>query len=75
MRDWVNQDGRPKGGAGHDPILSQGSGRYFNLPIGKTPEKIALTAKFVIATGGEYLFSPSIDFFSTTLATVTKKGA
>jgi Dyp-type peroxidase family len=73
MGAWVNQAEAPRAHAGHDPILSLGPDRYFNLPIGKTPEKITLKEKFVIPTGGEYMFSPSIDFFSTTLAGTAKK--
>ncbi|CAN5919661.1 Dyp-type peroxidase [soil metagenome] len=68
MREWVKKPNLPRDEAGHDPILSQGPGRYFNLPIDKTVEKIALPSGLVTPTGGEYLFSPSIDFFKKTLA-------
>jgi Dyp-type peroxidase family len=75
MQKWVNQENTPRSGGGHDPILAQGAGRVFNLPVGQKPEKIPFTGKFVVPTGGEYLFSPSIAFFTTTLATPAgKKG-
>ncbi|OQW33438.1 MAG: hypothetical protein A4E19_03295 [Nitrospira sp. SG-bin1] len=73
MREWVNKPDTPRDKAGHDPILAQGSGRVFNLPIGKEVEKISISATFVIPTGGEYFFSPSIAFFKKTLADVVKR--
>jgi Dyp-type peroxidase family len=68
MRQWVNQAETPRAGAGHDPILAQGRGRHFNLKIAGTVEKISIPEAFVIPTGGEYFFSPSITFFKRLLA-------
>jgi Dyp-type peroxidase family len=75
MRHWVNKPNTPQNRAGHDPILAQGGGRFFYLPIDKEPEpeKIPVTGAFVVPTGGEYFFSPSIDFFKTTLALFARK--
>jgi Dyp-type peroxidase family len=73
MRNWINKPNTPRDHAGHDPILAQGAGRYFYLPIGKEPEKIPVTGAFVVPTGGEYFFSPSMNFFKTTLTASAKK--
>lgn len=72
MRFWVNQPDGPRAAAGHDPLLFQGAG-HCNLRIGKSVEKLATPGTFVVPTGGEYFFSPSIAFFRTTLAGMGKK--
>ena len=72
MKHWVNKPNTPRDKAGHDPILTQGSGRVFHLPIEKKVEAISVSGAFVVPTGGEYFFSPSIDFFKTTLAAARK---
>jgi Dyp-type peroxidase family len=73
MRQWVNKPDTPRSMAGHDPILAQGRGRVFHLPIDGKMKEIAITKTFVEATGGEYFFSPSIDFFKNQLARAAKK--
>jgi len=73
MKQWVNKANTPQDHAGHDPILSRGRNRVFNVTIEKKVEEIPLTSTFVVPTGGEYFFSPSIGFFKKTLASTGKK--
>ncbi|MDP2334502.1 MAG: Dyp-type peroxidase [Reyranella sp.] len=73
MRQWVNKPDTPRNMAGQDPILAQGRGRVFHLPIDGKMKEIAITKTFVEATGGEYFFSPSIGFFRKQLARAAKK--
>jgi deferrochelatase/peroxidase EfeB len=68
MKQWVNKPNSPRREAGQDPLLGRGGGRVFNLSIEKKVEKISVSAAFVVPTGGEYFFSPSITFFKDTLA-------
>lgn len=68
MRDWVNRAERPRDDAGHDPILAQGGERFFNLILGDKLEKIPIPGSWVVPTGGEYFFAPSIHFFQERLA-------
>lgn len=57
---WANQDNFPLNEDGRDPIISQDvADPKFTLP--RDPEALHLTlARWVITTGGEYFFSPSI---------------
>jgi Dyp-type peroxidase family len=57
---WANQDGFPQAEDGRDPIISQDlADPKFTLP--RDPEALHLTlSRWVITTGGEYFFSPSI---------------
>lgn len=57
---WVNQNDFPNAGDGRDPIISQDvTEPQFTLP--RTPQALHLTLqRWVITTGGEYFFSPSI---------------
>jgi Dyp-type peroxidase family len=67
-RTWINMDQRPRDNAGHDPILVQGKDKYFNLITDKNseePERIPLPGGWVVPTGGEYFFAPSISFFKS----------
>lgn len=67
MRSWINQHDMPRSGAGEDPILSQNPGRAFHLKIGGGDETVSIAKPFIVPTGGEYFFSPSISFFKDTL--------
>lgn len=62
---WANQDGFPQAEDGRDPIISQDvADPKFTLP--RDPEALHLTlARWVITTGGEYFFSPSIAAIGT----------
>ena len=77
-RRWANQDDRPmhEGVTGHDAIIGATSGtRTFTFAVADPPERKDLPAPWVVATGGEYLFAPSIRFFRETLATFAPRGA
>jgi Dyp-type peroxidase family len=67
MRQWIGRSDAPRGGVGEDPILTQGHDRLFQVPIGDKVEQISISGDFIVPTGGEYFFSPSISFFKTTL--------
>jgi len=73
MKQWINKPNTPRDHAGRDPILAQGRGRVFYLPIDKKVQEISVPAAFVVPTGGEYFFSPSIAFFKKTLDVPAKK--
>lgn len=73
MNQWVNKPNAPRNHSGQDPILTQRRGRVFYLTIENAVEEISIPSAFVIPTGGEYLFSPSIAFFKKTLAQSDKK--
>jgi len=68
MTNWMNQINRPQADAGQDPILSQVHSRVFYLKIADKVEEIKIPRAFIVPTGGEYFFSPSIGFFKNTLA-------
>jgi hypothetical protein len=73
LNQWVNKPNAPRNHSGHDPILTQRRGRILYLTIESNVEEISIPSAFVIPTGGEYLFSPSIAFFKKTLAQSDKK--
>lgn len=57
---WANQDNFPLEGDGRDPIISQDQAApNFALPTSGDTLHLTL-ARWVITTGGEYFFSPSI---------------
>jgi Dyp-type peroxidase family len=57
---WVNDEDAPNEGGGRDPIISQDrASRSFALPGGRT-DHVAMMERFVITTGGAYLFQPSV---------------
>ena len=60
QRNWVNQESAPQPGDGVDPVASQSSPeRSFRLPGGAV-DPVSLPNQWVMTTGGEYFFSPSI---------------
>jgi Dyp-type peroxidase family len=73
MRQWVNKADTPRNMAGQDPILAHGRGRVFYLQVDNMKKEIAISKTFVVATGGEYFFSPSVSFFKDHLASTSKK--
>jgi len=73
MNRWVNKPNAPRDHAGHDPILALGPDRVFDLPIENKVEEIPVSKAFVVPTGGEYFFSPSIAFFKKTLLSFARK--
>jgi len=67
VTNWMNREDRPAGD-GFDLVVGQNPGavrtRSASIPIdGKISPIIALS-DFIMPTGGAYLFSPSISFFS-----------
>lgn len=66
MTDWVNREEKPVGGAGHDPILAQGSNREIHLTLAAEPITVPIPGSWVVTTGGAYLFAPPISFFAGT---------
>ena len=61
---WVNNVDFPKAGDGQDPIIAQRDAhRTFTLPKGPgtQPAHLKLMTHFVVTTGGDYFFQPSID--------------
>ena len=69
----INRPNMPRFGAGEDPILSQNPVRAFHLQIGGADETVSIPNPFIIPTGGEYFFCPSISFFKDILARPTKE--
>ncbi|MCJ7438200.1 MAG: Dyp-type peroxidase, partial [Acidimicrobiia bacterium] len=64
QRQFVNDPDFPEAGTGQDPIITQSHATgSFTLPGGR-PNHIALMARFVTTTGGEYFFQPSITALS-----------
>lgn len=60
QNQWANQNDFPQVGDGRDPIISQDvENPEFNLPRGAKALHLTLQ-RWVITTGGEYFFSPSI---------------
>ncbi len=62
QQTWVNNAGFPGGVAGHDPIIAQKDNpRDFNFTqAGGQVAHIQLMKRFVVTTGGDYFFQPSI---------------
>jgi hypothetical protein len=59
-RNWVNRPDKPRGNAGHDVLLSAASPRHAVLRFAGRPDvRLETTARWIIPTGGEYLFAPS----------------
>jgi Dyp-type peroxidase family len=70
MQAWVNNPNKPLEKSGQDPVLTQGDKREFYVKIAgsdDTRERLAVTGDFIVPTGGEYFFSPSLAFFKKTL--------
>ena len=68
MKEWVKGSEQPKAGAGHDPLLAIGDGKYTNIYIDGTKHKVPLPGNLVLPTGGEYFFNPSIAFLKQTFS-------
>jgi deferrochelatase/peroxidase EfeB len=71
IQNWINNPNFRQPGAGHDPIIGQNDEknakrqRTFTIAFqdagGKRQQKsVTVTTEWVIPTGGEYFFSPSI---------------
>jgi deferrochelatase/peroxidase EfeB len=71
-KNWVNNANFRQAGAGHDPIIGQNDDkngnrqRTFTIAFqdagdNRQQKSVTTTTEWVIPTGGEYFFSPSID--------------
>jgi len=71
MTDWVNRRDRPEAGGGEDPILGQPTrippeSRQFTLTLPDNDKKnLNLMQEWIVVTGGEYFFSPSLNFLQS----------
>jgi len=63
MNDWVNDQNKPKSGAGPDPILAGGKDFKVYLKNKEIVCPLQVPGQWVTATGGGYFFSPGISFF------------
>ncbi len=64
QQTWVNNANFPQSGDGQDPIIAQrDTPRTFDFPkpSGGQHAHLQLMKHFVVTTGGEYFFQPSID--------------
>lgn len=73
-RVWSNKTGTPRADAGFDPIIGQNGDRppdarelYFPVAHDRRAT-VKIPERFIISTGGAYLFAPSIDAIANTLA-------
>lgn len=65
MNDWVNEADKPHANGGTDPIIgSKRNGTIFLSDQGVL-HPLTVAGGWVAASGGEYMFSPGIRFFST----------
>ncbi|HKH49576.1 MAG TPA: Dyp-type peroxidase [Thermoanaerobaculia bacterium] len=65
---WMNNSRAPEKEAGHDLLVGQdelGGARFGALldPLGNERARFATRARWVVPTGGAFLFSPSLGFF------------
>lgn len=73
-RVWSNKAGTPRAGAGIDPIIGQNGDhppkeRAVHFAIDDaTKATVTIPERFITSTGGAYLFVPSIDAMTNTLA-------
>jgi len=67
MNDWVNEENKPHANGGVDPIISTARSTTIRLMHGATPYDLRVPGGWVVATGGEYLFTPGVRFFSDVL--------
>ena len=62
---WVNNPNFPTKGAGQDPITSQTTLPGTFTLQGSPAHHVDLMARFVITTGGDYFFQPSVSALGT----------
>lgn len=63
MNDWVNDANKPHSTSGIDPIISSARNATVALSNGTSSHELTIPGGWVLATGGEYMFTPSISFF------------
>jgi hypothetical protein len=71
-RVWANKTGTPRADAGFDPIIGQNgndpAAREVRFVEGTRQGTVTMPERFVISTGGAYLFAPSISAIRDVLA-------
>lgn len=67
MNDWVNEVNKPHADGGVDPIISTARNTKISLVNGTNSFDLPISGGWVVATGGEYMFTPGIRFFSNVL--------
>ncbi|MBI4488861.1 MAG: Dyp-type peroxidase [Deltaproteobacteria bacterium] len=67
MNDWVNDANKPHANGGVDPIIGGARDHTLILNNGNTTFPLTVPGGWVVATGGEYMFAPSLSFFSSVL--------
>lgn len=64
LNDWANSRINPEGGNGFDLLVGQNNNpdreRTAVLEVSGQPQKLSTMTDFIIPTGGEYMFTPSI---------------
>ena len=68
IHDWMNHPSLPEGDSGHDMLIGQPSNdasRFCKVrdKAGKELTPLRTRARWVIPTGGAFMFSPSVSFF------------
>jgi Dyp-type peroxidase family len=67
MNEWVNTVNKPHDQGGADPLISAAGNTSIRLSNGAVPKTLDIPGGWVHASGGAYMFAPSIDFFESTL--------
>ena len=67
MNDWVNDMNKPHAGSGIDPIIGSARDHVITISNGTNTVSVNVPGGWVVATGGEYMFAPSIKFFTDVL--------
>lgn len=65
MNDWVNDPDKPHASGGVDPIIGSAYNSTIVLSDRDVKHPLTVSGGWVVANGGEYMFSPGIRFFST----------
>lgn len=65
MKTWVRRPEKPESSAGVDAILGGGTGRSIKLKNGGADFDLPVPGGWVVPTGGEYFFMPSLGFIAS----------
>jgi hypothetical protein len=67
MSNWMNDSGKPHDSSGVDPIINMAPNTTVRLMNGTEHYDLPAPSGLVVPTGGEYMFTPSLRFFSQVL--------